>query len=194
MNKGTIPLRITGERDGVHRDTGDAVLEEPTAYRTLVELLESHKVPYRMIDHEPEGRTAEASSLRGHALSAAAKSMVVALRFSASASVEHEIRYVVAVVPGDTRVNLKAVRRSFEAVDARFATLEVAEALSRCVSGSIVPFSFDARLAVVADPVLLESEHLYFNAARLDRSVELCSADYAAVAAPRFASIAKKGS
>lgn len=171
----------------------EAVATEPAAYRSLIELLDSGGVPYRLIDHPPEGRTDLASALRGHELSAAAKCMVVALRFPGRDAPEPETRHVVAVVPGDSRVNLKAVRRLYGAADARLAQAEVAEDLSGCVVGSIMPFSFDARLDVVADPRLLDSEHVYFNAARLDRSVELRADDYANAAAPRFAPIAKEG-
>jgi len=171
----------------------EAVLTEPAAYRNLIRLLDAGGVPYRLIDHPPQGRTDLASTLRGHALSAAAKCMVVALRFGGSDSAEPETRHVVAVVPGDSRVNLKAIKRLHGAADARLAPAEVAEDLSGCVIGSIMPFSFDDRLGVVADPRLLDSEHLYFNAARLDRSIELRAHDYAAAAAPRFAPIAKEG-
>ena len=162
---------------------------EPVAYRALLGLLDAVRVPYRLIDHEPEGRTDLASDLRGHALSDAAKCMVVALHYR-----DEQPRHVVAVVPGDSRVDLKAVRRLYGAADARLAPAEVAQDLSGCVIGTIMPFSFDPRLGVVADPRLLESEHLYFNAARLDRSVELSARDYAATAAPRFAPIAKEPS
>ena len=162
---------------------------EPVAYRALLGLLDAVSVPYRLIDHPPEGRTDLASALRGHELAAAAKCMVVALHHR-----DRETRHVVAVVPGDSRVDLKAVRRLYGAADARLAPAEVTEDLSGCVVGTIMPFSFDPRLGVVADPRLLDAEHLYFNAARLDRSVELRAGDYAATAAPRFASIAKDAS
>ncbi|HET9167945.1 MAG TPA: YbaK/EbsC family protein [Actinospica sp.] len=160
-------------------------LAEPEASRALLGLLDAVSVPYRLIDHEPQGRTDLASELRGHALSAAAKCMVVALRY------RDRTDHVVAVVPGDTRVDLKAVRRLYGANDARLAPADVAQDLSGCVIGTIMPFSFDPRLGVVADPRLLDEEHIYFNLARLDRSVELRARDYAATAAPRFAPIAK---
>lgn len=40
------------------------------------------------------------------------------------------------------------------------------------------------------DPALLEHEEIFFNAARLDRSPALRSADYVSVAEPRTADIA----
>ena len=41
------------------------------------------------------------------------------------------------------------------------------------------------------DPTLLENDEMYFNAARLDRSMVLKTRDYIAVAKPRLGHIAK---
>jgi Ala-tRNA(Pro) deacylase len=40
-----------------------------------------------------------------------------------------------------------------------------------------LPFSFNLELELVVDPTLLETDELYFNAARLDRSVVLKTRD-----------------
>jgi Ala-tRNA(Pro) deacylase len=43
---------------------------------------------------------------------------------------------------------------------------------------------------LIVDPSLLENEDLYFNAARLDRSMVLKAADYARIVQPRLERIA----
>jgi Ala-tRNA(Pro) deacylase len=48
-------------------------------------------------------------------------------------------------------------------------------------------------LALVVDPSLLENDELYFNAARLDRSMALKTSDYVALAKPRLERIAALG-
>jgi Ala-tRNA(Pro) deacylase len=53
------------------------------------------------------------------------------------------------------------------------------------VTGTILPFSFNPELELVVDPALLEHDEIYFNAARLDRSIVLKASDYAAAAKPR---------
>jgi Ala-tRNA(Pro) deacylase len=45
-------------------------------------------------------------------------------------------------------------------------------------------------LEVVVDPSLLENDELYFNAARLDRSMILKTSDYVVLAKPRLGRIA----
>jgi Ala-tRNA(Pro) deacylase len=43
---------------------------------------------------------------------------------------------------------------------------------------------------LIVDPSLLENDELYFNAARLDRSLVLSTSDYVALARPRIERIA----
>jgi Ala-tRNA(Pro) deacylase len=50
---------------------------EEGMYDRLIALLVEGRARYRLIDHEPEGQTVRASELRGHALSQAAKCIIV---------------------------------------------------------------------------------------------------------------------
>ena len=72
-----------------------------------------------------------------------------------------------------------------------FASPDIAERLAGSVAGTILPFSFNDELELVVDPSLLENDEIYFNAARLDRSMMLKTRDYVAVAKPRLGHIAK---
>jgi Ala-tRNA(Pro) deacylase len=67
-----------------------------------------------------------------------------------------------------------------------------AEQLAGSVAGTILPFSYDPRLELVADPGLLSVPELYFNAARLDRSIALSTEDYVRLATPRLVPIATR--
>ncbi len=154
-------------------------------YEKLIALLDEHGATYRPIDHEPEGATEAVSRLRGHTLEQAAKCIVVMVKLDKKTK-----RYVLAVVPGDRRVDLAAIKGLLGGTYAGFATQDVAERLSGCASGSILPFSFDPELELVVDPALLEHPEFFFNAARLDRSLALSTADYVKVAGPRVEPIA----
>ena len=65
-----------------------------------------------------------------------------------------------------------------------------AEELAGSVSGTILPFSFRPDLELLADPAILANREIFFNAARLDRSIALSTADWTAVATPRVERIA----
>lgn len=154
-------------------------------YTRLIKILDDCGIKYRIIDHPPEGRTIEASAIRGHPAAQAAKCMVVEIQVE---------RYALCVVPGDARVDFEAVRQIYGGRRARLAPQEKAESLTCCESGTIIPFSFiPSELDLIADPSLLGQDQLYFNAARMDRSLEISADDFLQVAKPRLAKVANYG-
>jgi Ala-tRNA(Pro) deacylase len=159
-----------------------------TTYQRLIDLLGEGHARYRLIDHAPEGRTAPASVLRGHSLTQAAKCLVVRVALGRKAR-----RYVLAVIPGDRRVDLDGLCDLYGGTEASFAARDVAEQLAGSVSGTIIPFTFHPELELLADPDLLDHDEIYFNAARLDRSAALATDDYLRLAAPRVLPIARPG-
>ncbi|MFD7391139.1 YbaK/EbsC family protein [Streptomyces sp. NPDC059852] len=154
-------------------------------YERLIALLDSAGVPYRLVDHEPEGATEAVCALRGHPASEAAKCLVLRVKVD-----RRTTRHVLAVVPGDRRVDLDAVRTLYGARYAGFCDAATAQRLARAVPGTVLPFSFDPELELVADPEVVARPRLYFNAARLDRSLCLSGADYRRLAGPRVERIA----
>jgi Ala-tRNA(Pro) deacylase len=152
----------------------------------IMALLAGSGAEYRTLDHEPEGRTDLASQIRGHVLSQAAKAMVVAVR-----SCDNERRrFVLAVVPGDRRVNFDAIARAQQGRKASLASAHEAANLTRCEMGAVPPFSFDPKLTLMVDVNLMAEEQIVFNAGRLDRSIFLRSDDYLRLAQPYVDSIA----
>jgi Ala-tRNA(Pro) deacylase len=153
-------------------------------YARLVAELDASGARYRLIEHAPEGRTELVSALRGHALASAAKCLILLVKIG-----KKQTRYVLAVVPGDARLDLAAVKALLGASYVAFADTGKAEQLAGSITGTVLPFSYDERLELIADPAVLEHSELYFNAGRLDRSVALASDDYLRLAQPRLARI-----
>jgi Ala-tRNA(Pro) deacylase len=149
-------------------------------YERLVAELDAAGARYRLIDHEPEGRTELVSALRGNELAQAAKCLVVLVKVGKKQS-----RYVLAVVPGDARLDLAAVKALLGGTYVGFAATARAEELAGSVSGTVLPVSYHPQLELIVDPSLLEHDELFFNAARLDRSMALATEDYLRVAKPR---------
>ena len=155
-------------------------------YTRLIAFLDEHGAEYRLIDHAPEGRTELVSPLRGNAPGQAAKSIVLMVKLGKKTT-----KYVLAVVPGDRRVDLNAVKTLMKGTYVSFASPSIAEELAGSVAGTILPFAFHPELELVVDPAVLTNDELYFNAARLDRSMVLRTSDYAALAKPHLARIAE---
>jgi Ala-tRNA(Pro) deacylase len=160
-------------------------MEHEETYGRLIALLDEHGATYRLIDHPEEGRTEIVSGYRGHQVAAAAKCMIVMVKLGKKVT-----KYVLAVVPGDARVDLPAIKKLFDGTYISFATPEIAERLSGCVAGTILPFPFSDELELIADPGIKAFPELFFNAARLDRSLALRTDDYLRIASPRFEPIA----
>ncbi|MFN8442892.1 MAG: threonine--tRNA ligase [Caldilineaceae bacterium] len=143
------------------------------AYEQLIQYLNENHTQYRLIDHAPEGRTEIVSQMRGNQLADAAKCIVVMVKIG-----KKETRYVLAVVPGDCKVDLNAIKALYDGTYVAFATQEIAEQLTGCAAGTILPFSFNPDLPVIVDPAMVRPAQIYFNAARLDQSMVLQTEDY----------------
>jgi Ala-tRNA(Pro) deacylase len=154
-------------------------------HERLRELLNENGADYRVVEHEPEGRTEFIAKIRGNKPEQAIKSIVVQVRFG-----KKESRYYLANVPGHLRVDLQAIQSIFNGTDASIAPREKAESLTGCVIGAIPPFSFNDPLIVLADPLIQENEEVVFNAGRLDRSIFMKSIDYFRIAKPQLLNIA----
>ena len=156
-------------------------------YTKLIELLDQHRAQYRLIDHLPEGRTDLVSPMRGHDVSKAAKCMILMVKIG-----KKDKRFVLGVVPGNAKINLNAVKELYHGSYISFASSDMAERLAGSIAGTVLPFTFSPELSLIVDPSLRDNELIYFNAARLDRSVELKTSDYLKIANPRFERIAQQ--
>jgi len=150
-------------------------------YARLIATLDELRATYRLIDHTPEGKTELVSAMRGHEVKHAAKCIILMAKFGKKTK-----RYVLAVTPGDRRLSLAAIKSALGATYVAFADAQTAERFAGCPVGTVLPFAFNQELQLIADPSLLESEEIFFNAARLDRSLALKTKDYVDIANPRF--------
>ena len=157
----------------------------PEVFDRLVALLTETKAKFRVIEHAAEGKSEAISIIRGNRPDQAAKAMVLDVRGGGGGR-----RHVLAILPGSRKLDFAAVATLFEARKCGFASPETAQELTGCVMGAVPPFALNPELAIVVEQDLLANESLFFNAGRLDRSMELDTRDWLAVAKPRIARIA----
>jgi Ala-tRNA(Pro) deacylase len=151
----------------------------------LVALLSEAAARFRVIEHAAEGRSERISVLRGNRPEQAAKAMVLDVRGGGGGRL-----HVLAVLPGNRKLDFAAIAALFEARKCGFASPDTAQLLTGCAMGAVPPFALNPDLAIVVDEDLLKNDTLYFNAGRLDRSMELDTRDWIAAARPRVAKIA----
>lgn len=157
-------------------------------HKLLCDLLDREGADYRVIEHEPEGRTQDIARIRGNRIEQSIKSIVVQVRLNRKENI-----YCLANVPGDCRIDFDGIKRHFQADSVAFASREKAQELTGCVIGAIPPFSFNEQLQVLADSLIQQNQEVVFNAGRLDRSIFMKVDDYIRIAKPQITQIALRG-
>ncbi|PKR53929.1 YbaK/prolyl-tRNA synthetase associated domain-containing protein [Thalassospira marina] len=152
-------------------------------FNQLNALLETGGARFRRVEHAPEGRSAEVAAIRGTAPGQGAKAMLCKSKDTP------EI-YVLAVLPGDQKLDFRKVASAAGLKKVTLASPEEATRETGCQIGAIPPFSFSSRIMLLADPALIEAyDEIAFNAGRLDCSIIMNSADYVRIAQPKLQSI-----
>src|SRR5262245_24293070 len=109
-------------------------------FERLIEIFKSGEARFRVIEHEPEGQSERVASVRGTTASQGAKAIVCRIL------VDGQDRLVLAIVPGNRRVDMNAVATAVGGRKGSFAPVAVAEAVTGCVMGAIPPVAFDDQL------------------------------------------------
>ncbi len=94
-------------------------------HEQLRALLDKEGAVYRVIEHEPEGRTEVIAKIRGNRIEQSVKSMTLQVRLT-----RRENIYCLANVPGDCRIDFEKVGAYFNADSVAFASREKAQALT----------------------------------------------------------------
>ena len=157
-------------------------------HERLVALLEDNGIAYRLIEHEAEGRSEHISRIRGNHPKQAMKAIVVTVKGGGQGS-----RHAMAVLPGNRRLDMRALKKVLGAQKGSFTPPEVALELTGCAMGSVPPFTFWEELPLVADNAIRDNEEVCFNAGRLDRSIFMKLEDFISVAKPEMADISEEG-
>lgn len=146
-------------------------------FAQLKNLLEAEGAEFRVLEHAVEGNSIRVAQLRNTEIGQGAKAMICRMRGSNF--------NVMAVVPGDRRVDLVRVADHFGYKKSSFLPADEAIALTGCPIGAIPPFSFSKNLRLVMDLELTERfAEIAFNAGALDKSIILSTSDYLRIAKP----------
>jgi Ala-tRNA(Pro) deacylase len=152
----------------------------------ILNLLEEGGYWYETFEHEAVRTSEEASTIRdGYNLKQGAKALIVRIKLSAS-----ERKFVMLVMPGDTRFDIKKVKKLFNAKDSTFASEEeVSNITGGVLPGGVPPFGHLFDIEVVADISLFENEKIAFNAGDRCFSIGMKTEDFRDIVNPRIESI-----
>ena len=135
---------------------------------SLEEYLKSRNVWYRFIKKTETVHTADAAKATGIDLERVTKNLV---------SVTDEGEYVVLIVPGTQRVNLKSAASAFNVKNVRLMPFEEADKISGYPPGGTPSVGFKREMRVVVDKSLLSYETVFCGGGSRDLLLELKVAD-----------------
>lgn len=151
---------------------------------TLV--LDTARVPYQTFEHEPVRTSEEAAAVRPeYSLAQGTKSLIVRVKERTG-----ERHFVLVVVPGDQKFDIKKLRTVLGVKDLRFAYEgEVAEVTGGVEPGGVPPFGNIFGLPVIADERVFVNDEIIFNAGDKRFSIAMQSSDYQRIVKPQVADI-----
>lgn len=145
-----------------------------TVFEKIISLLNSKKVRYQLIEHEPVHTSAQAALVRGTAPEQGAKALVMC-----SDGVP-----VMLVLPGNLKVDLKSFKSKFGIKNLQMALPEEVEKITGVKIGAVPPFGNLFNLKLFVDTKLGINENIAFNAGDHSKSIVMSYHDFASLTSP----------
>jgi Ala-tRNA(Pro) deacylase len=143
-------------------------------FMRLERLLKERGVDFVVLRHQPVFTSEEAAAVRGVALSTGAKALICKV----------DDRFLMFVIPGDRKLDSKAVRQALGIHALRFASREELSEFTGLPPGAVPPFGSLFGSPTYCDIRLAENERINFNAGNNSISVLLRYEDYLKVEKP----------
>lgn len=173
----TAVMDAPNEVDSVQLDElGLTVRGAESPHDAILRQLHQHGVSYEYLDHEPVYTSQDAAQIREQdTLSMNAKALVL--------QADND-QYLVAVVPGDKRLNIEALKKHLGVERLAMAAKESVLSATGLEVGAIPPFGSVMGLKTYLDQDLAQNKQIVFNVGRHDRSVVISYQDYIQVEKP----------
>ena len=150
----------------------------------ITDILDAHKISYRLLRHsEPVFTVEEAAAQRGVSKDEMVKSILLR---------DKDEHYVMACVLGYSRLNPKAVRAYVPEAWRRlsFATAEEILSVTGCVQGAVAPLGLPDRMPVIFDEAITRCQKVNISSGDPVAGLELNAQDLIKAAGAQVASIA----
>ena len=140
-------------------------------FEAIKNFLNSNKVNYKLFEHKQVKTSEEAASVRNVPLSQGMKSLIL---------IAKEKGFVLCLVPGNRKIELKALRKILDAKDIRLADHEDVLRITGCEIGSVHPFGnlFKEKLEIYIDKNVLDNKRVDFSVGTFVNSIEMELKDF----------------
>jgi Ala-tRNA(Pro) deacylase len=150
-----------------------------TVHEKIIDLLDKNNVEYEVIEHEPVFTSADAAKIRDTNVSMGAKALVLMA----------DKKPVLAVVPGNERLDFKKFKKEYGVKDLRMAKPEEVFEITTLEIGSIPPVGKAMDLKSYYDESFLEKDVVAFNAGSHTISIKMKAKDLISVELPVISSL-----
>lgn len=150
-------------------------------YEEIIKLLKINKISYKEIEHEPVYTSEQAAKVRGISINQGAKSLLL----------KCEDNFILAVLPGDCKLDSKKLKKLLKIKGFRFALPEEVKEKMNCEIGACYPFGNLIELPVYVDHSLSKNNIISFNPGLHTRSIEIKWRDFYSLAKPKMVDISK---
>ncbi len=153
-----------------------------TTFQKVTDFLDSCGVNYQILEHAAVFTSEQAAQIRGTSLKQGAKALLFKTKEN----------FILAVLPGDRKIDSKKLKHILGVNKLRFATPEEVKETMDCDIGSCYPFGNLAGVKMIVDTHLADNESISFNAGLHTKSVLISYRDYEKAVKPEIADIAKE--
>lgn len=147
----------------------------------IVDELDQANARYSVLFHEPIVTSDEAARVRGTNLTDGLKCLLL--------TTDHDM--VLAVIPGDAKLDSRAMRHALQTKEVRFADPTDVKNIMGCDVGACYPLGHLIGVRTFFDNAIQNRETVVFNAGRHDASIQMPQEDLAHVVQPPFMAIGK---
>ncbi|MBS0620848.1 MAG: hypothetical protein JSS61_05270 [Verrucomicrobia bacterium] len=154
-------------------------------FQEIVELISSHHIPYRHIQHEPTYSSEESAKARGESLDTGAKAILM----------KGDETFSLFVISASKKIDSKKIKNFLHVSSLRFATAEELLELTSLVPGSVPPFGNPVLpFPLYVDHSIETLARVAFNAGSLTESIVMDAKDYLQLCNGTVFSFSKNGS
>ncbi len=163
------------------------MIENPDAYRSIIDLLKRSHISYSEIDHQPCKTSDESKEVRvkaGFPNAVGAKALLTKLYFTDTES------FATIVLPGNHVLHRESLIEGIPNLKKiRFATAEELFSLAGVVPGCMPPFAsqvFPEIPILIIATALIDTNELGFNIVSLEKSIVLKTKEYLSIINPTY--------
>ena len=151
-------------------------------YEEIIKLLKTNNIDYKETEHEPVYTSEQAAKVRGVSISQGAKSLLLKAKDN----------FVLAVLPGDRKLDSKRFKNLLKIRDFHFALPEEVKDKMGCEIGACYPFGNLIGLPTYVDNSLSKNEIISFNPGVHNRSIEITWRDFYSLVKPKMVDISER--